>query len=205
MSCQRVALVTGAGRAGRCIALSLAAKGWALVINYRGNAAAAAETASLVEQQGAQALTVQADIGAAADREMLVARCLEHFGRGSAGQQCRHGAPRQRTDILSVGEASYDEVMSVNLKGPFFLTQKVANTMIELLQQGRIERPQIINIGSPSAYASSPNRGEYCISKAGLSMMTASSPTGCLSMASTSMKFARHYRNRHDQRGQAKI
>ena len=139
----RVALVTGAGRGiGRGIALSMAAKGWALVINYRGTAEAAAETASLVEQQGASALTVQADIGAGADREALAARCLEHFGRVDLLVNNAGMAPRQRTDILSVGEESYDEVMSVNLKGPFFLTQKVANTMIELLQQGRIERPQ---------------------------------------------------------------
>ncbi|MCB0100121.1 MAG: SDR family NAD(P)-dependent oxidoreductase, partial [Caldilineaceae bacterium] len=170
----RVALVTGAGRGiGRGIALSLAAKGWSLVINYRGNAEAAAETADLVAQQGAQALTVQADIGVAADRQALATRCLDHFGRVDLLVNNAGMAPRQRMDILTVGEESYDEVMSVNLKGPFFLTQTVANTMIELLQQQHIERAQVINIGSLSAYASSPNRGEYCISKAGLGMMTA--------------------------------
>ena len=170
----RVALVTGAGRGiGRGIALSLAAKGWSLVINYRGNAQAAAETADLVAQQGAQALTVQADIGVAADRQALATRCLDHFGRVDLLVNNAGMAPRQRMDILTVGEESYDEVMSVNLKGPFFLTQTVANTMIELLQQQHIERAQVINIGSLSAYASSPNRGEYCISKAGLGMMTA--------------------------------
>ena len=170
----KVALVTGAGRGiGRGIALSLAAKGWSLVINYRGNAEAAAETADLVAQKGAQALTVQADIGMAADRQALATRCLDHFGRVDLLVNNAGMAPRQRMDILTVGEESYDEVMSVNLKGPFFLTQTVANTMIELLQQQHIERAQVINIGSLSAYASSPNRGEYCISKAGLGMMTA--------------------------------
>lgn len=170
----RVALVTGAGRGiGRGIALSLAQKGWALVINYRGNAEAATDTARMVQELGAQALTVQANIGAAQERALLVERCLQHFGRIDLLVNNAGMAPRQRMDILEVGEESYDEVMSVNLKGPFFLTQTVANAMIELLEQRRIQHPQIINIGSLSAYTSSPNRGEYCISKAGLGMMTA--------------------------------
>jgi len=70
-------------------------------------------------------------------------------------------------------EASFDEVMTVNLKGPFFLTQLVANKMIDLLNRQVIQHPKIINIGSISAYASSVNRAEYCLSKAGLAMMTA--------------------------------
>jgi NAD(P)-dependent dehydrogenase (short-subunit alcohol dehydrogenase family) len=82
-------------------------------------------------------------------------------------------APRQRSDILQTSEESYNEVMNVNLKGPFFLTQRVANAMIELLEAGVIERPIIVNIGSISTYTSSPNRAEYCISKAGVGMMTA--------------------------------
>jgi NAD(P)-dependent dehydrogenase (short-subunit alcohol dehydrogenase family) len=82
-------------------------------------------------------------------------------------------APRQRLDILEVGEDSYDEILAVNLKGPFFLTQQVACTMIDLLGTGVIDDPRIINISSISAYTSSPTRGEYCLSKAGLGMMTA--------------------------------
>jgi NAD(P)-dependent dehydrogenase (short-subunit alcohol dehydrogenase family) len=82
-------------------------------------------------------------------------------------------APRQRMDLLTTTENSYDEVMSVNLKGPFFLTQRVANAMIELLRQELIDQAKIINIGSMSAYTASVNRGEYCISKAGMGMMTA--------------------------------
>jgi NAD(P)-dependent dehydrogenase (short-subunit alcohol dehydrogenase family) len=82
-------------------------------------------------------------------------------------------APHQRLDILETSEESYDQVMGVNLKGPFFLTQRVANTMIELLRAGVIDQPKIVNIGSISAYTSSPNRGEYCLSKAGMGMMTA--------------------------------
>jgi 3-oxoacyl-[acyl-carrier protein] reductase len=169
----QIALVTGAGRGiGRGIALALARRGWSLVINYRGNAAAARETVHQVEAMGAQALAVQADIGQAADRERLLHETLARFGRihllvNNAGM-----APRQRADLLEMSEASYDEVMAVNLKGPLFLTQQVARTMIELARSGAIQNPKIVNIGSLSAYAASVNRGEYCISKAGLAMMT---------------------------------
>jgi NAD(P)-dependent dehydrogenase (short-subunit alcohol dehydrogenase family) len=81
-------------------------------------------------------------------------------------------APRQRVELLEVSEESYDEVLDVNLKGPFFLTQAVARKMIALSESNPSCRPKIVNIGSVSAYTSSTNRGEYCISKAGLSMMT---------------------------------
>jgi NAD(P)-dependent dehydrogenase (short-subunit alcohol dehydrogenase family) len=153
--------------------LALAAKRWRVVINYRGNAEAAEETAASVAVCGSQALVVQADVGEATDRERLVAETLTAFGRLDLLVNNAGMAPRQRMDILLTTEASYDEVMAVNLKGPFFLTQRVANTMVELLRAGRIERPMIINIGSLSAYTSSPNRGEYCLSKAGIGMMTA--------------------------------
>jgi 3-oxoacyl-[acyl-carrier protein] reductase len=183
----RVALVTGAGRGiGRGIALALAGRGWLVVINYRGNAEAASEAVNLVNQAGGQGLAVQANIAEASDRSRLVKETLDHFGRIDLLVNNAGMAPRVRTDILEVGEASYDEVMAVNLKGPFFLTQMVVKTMIDQLQHGLsempsrrcpprygvIEKPKIINIGSLSAYASSPNRPEYCLSKAGLTMMT---------------------------------
>jgi 3-oxoacyl-[acyl-carrier protein] reductase len=81
--------------------------------------------------------------------------------------------PRQRMDLLEISEASYDEVMTVNLKGPFFLAQATAKAMIALLKAGTIQAPKIVNIGSISAYTASVNRAEYCISKAGVGMMTA--------------------------------
>ncbi len=170
----RVALVTGASRGiGRGIAVMLGRHGWSVVINYRGNADAARVCAAAVEAAGGRALIVQADIGAAADRDALVEATLAHFGRLDVLVNNAGMAPRQRMDLLQTTEASYDEVMGVNLKGPFFLTQRVANVMIELLQQQRISQPKIVNIGSISAYTASVNRGEYCISKAGMGMMTA--------------------------------
>jgi 3-oxoacyl-[acyl-carrier protein] reductase len=170
----QVALVTGAGRGiGRGIAVGLAECGWTVVVNYRRNAQAADETIRLVEKAGGQGLAVQADIAQATDRHHLVEETLRHFERLDLLVNNAGIAPRQRVDILEVSEASYDEVMAVNLKGPFFLTQQVAQEMIRLLRANIIEQPKIVNIGSLSAYTSSPNRGEYCLSKAGVAMMTA--------------------------------
>jgi NAD(P)-dependent dehydrogenase (short-subunit alcohol dehydrogenase family) len=170
----RVALVTGAGRGiGRGISLALAERGWSVVINYRGNAEAALETAQAVEVAGGRALLIQADVGQTADRERLLAETLAAFGRIDLLVNNAGMGPRQRVDLLEVAETSYDEVMAVNLGGPFFLTQAVAKAMIVLIKTGTIRTPKIVNIGSISAYTASINRAEYCISKAGLAMMTA--------------------------------
>lgn len=170
----QAALITGAGRGiGRGIALALAEKGWNIVVNYRSNAQAASETVEMVKQAGGDGLAVQANIAEAADREQLVDETVGSFGRIDLLVNNAGMAPRARTDILEVSEESYDEVMAVNLKGPFFLTQTVARTMLEQKQLGLIDAPKIINIGSLSSYTSSPSRPEYCLSKAGLSMMTA--------------------------------
>jgi NAD(P)-dependent dehydrogenase (short-subunit alcohol dehydrogenase family) len=171
---RKVAIVTGASRGiGRGIAEALGQRGWTVVINYRGNAAAAQESAAAVTAAGGVALIVQADIAVAADRDLLVRETLEKCGRLDLLVNNAGMAPRQRMDLLQMTESSYDEVMSVNLKGPFFLTQHVAHVMIDLIRQGTISHPKIINIGSVSAYTASVNRGEYCMSKAGLGMMTA--------------------------------
>ena len=174
MSDQRVAIVTGASRGiGRGIATALGARGWSVAVNYRGNAAAAAETATAIEAAGGVAQVVQADVSAVDDRARLVDAVLDRFGRIDVLVNNAGMAPRQRMDLLETTAESYDEVMDVNLKGPFFLTQHVARTMLDLLAAGTINAPKIINIGSISAYTSSPNRAEYCLSKAGMAMMTA--------------------------------
>jgi 3-oxoacyl-[acyl-carrier protein] reductase len=170
----KVALVTGASRGiGRAIAVALGKEAWAVAINYRGNAGAAAEALSLVEQAGGRGITIQADIARADERSRLLEQTLTHFERIDLLVNNAGMAPRSRVDVLEMGEASYDEVMAVNLKGPFFLTQLVANKMIELVKAQVIENPRIINIGSMSAYTSSVSRAEYCLSKAGVAMMTA--------------------------------
>ncbi len=168
-----VALITGAGRGiGRGAALALAERGWSIVVNYRGNAEAAQDTLRAVEQAGGRGLLVQADVSSATDRERLIAETLRHFGRIDALVNNAGMAPRQRVDLLELSEASYDEVMAVNLKGPFFLTQRAAKAMLMLIEAQTIRRGVIINMGSISAYTSSVNRAEYCVSKAGLAMMT---------------------------------
>ena len=170
----KTALVTGASRGiGRAIAVELGRKGWAVTVNYRGNAEAAKEALSLVEQAGGRGLLVQADVARAEDRSLLLEKTLTRFGRIDLLVNNAGMGPRSRVDMLEMGEASYDEVMAVNLKGPFFLTQLVANRMIALVKDQVIQDPRIVNIGSVSAYTSSVNRAEYCLSKAGVAMMTA--------------------------------
>ena len=173
MSSEQVAIVTGSSRGiGRGIALPLAERGWRIVVNYRGNRAAAEETQKAVETVGGSALLVQADMASQRDLNNLVDITLSEFGRIDLLVNNAGIGPRQRVDMLQVLETSYDEVMQINLKGPFFLTQRVANEMIALIEKRLIREPKIINISSISAYTSSPARAEYCISKAGMSMMT---------------------------------
>jgi NAD(P)-dependent dehydrogenase (short-subunit alcohol dehydrogenase family) len=173
----KVALVSGASRGiGRGIALALAQHGWDVALNYRSNVQAAEESAQMVRQAGAQVLLLQADVGEASGRETLVSETLRHFGRIDMLVNNAGMGPRQRVDLLEVSEESYDEVMATNLKGPFFLTQRVANAMLAAMESEKPINegvaPCIVNIGSISAYTSSTNRAEYCLSKAGLAMMT---------------------------------
>jgi NAD(P)-dependent dehydrogenase (short-subunit alcohol dehydrogenase family) len=169
----RVALVTGGGRGlGRGIVLALADAGWRVAINFRSDTTSARHTLQRVETCGGVGLLLQADIANREQRQRLVTDVLAAWGRIDLLVNNAGMAPRQRADLLEMSEASFDEVLSVNLKGPFFLTQQVAQEMIALLEAGQIDSPMIINIGSISAYTSSLNRGEYCLSKAGMGMMT---------------------------------
>ncbi len=181
-----MALVTGASRGiGRAIAVALARDGWTVVVNYQANAEAAAQALAEVQAavaaatDGGQGVAIQADIADAADRERLVGETLSRYGRIDLLVNNAGMAPRRRVDMLEVTEASYDEVMAVNLKGPFFLTQRVAQAMIALASPNAPRYPAartpgraVVNIGSMSAYTSSTNRAEYCLSKAGIGMMT---------------------------------
>jgi len=166
-----VGMVTGASRGiGRAIALELAALGYDIVVNRVQNEAPAVK--GEIEKLGVRCLFVQGDIAAAADRARLVEATREAFGRCDMLVNSAGVAPLQRMDILESTEESYDRVMGANLKGPYFLTQLVANWMIEQKQQHPQRACRIVNIGSISAYTSSPSRGEYCVSKAGVRMMT---------------------------------
>lgn len=172
MSSPRTALVTGGGRGiGRGIAIALGQAGWRVAINFRSDDRAAAEAARCVREAGGEANLVQGDIGEAAARTDVIARTFAWGGGLDLLVNNAGMAPRQRVDLLEMTEESYDEVMNVNLKAPLFLTQQVARRMVAAVKGGA-PPGQIINIGSISGFTSSPSRSEYCISKAGLTMMT---------------------------------
>jgi NAD(P)-dependent dehydrogenase (short-subunit alcohol dehydrogenase family) len=169
----RTALITGGSRGiGRGIALALAREHYACVVNYAANTAAAEEVKRLIESQGGRATIVQGDVSNAEDRRRLTDEAFAAFGRLDLLINNAGVAPSVRADILEATEESFDRLININLKGPYFLTQLVAHRMIEQVQQGRIHAPKIVNITSVSAYAASTNRGDYCIAKAGLAMMT---------------------------------
>jgi 3-oxoacyl-[acyl-carrier protein] reductase len=152
-------LVTGASRGiGRAIAIELA-RTHQVLATYRGRRDAAE---SLQKETGCEIF--QSDSASAADREALIRHARERFDRLDLLVNNAGITQRERCDILEAGEASFDELMAVNLKGPHFLTQLAARWMLEH-RAGRI-----VFITSVSAYAASVNRAEYCISKAGLAM-----------------------------------
>jgi len=175
-----VAVVTGGNRGiGKAIALELARIGFHLVINYRGstvNGVSSSEKAVTAQREiaslGATCRMVQADIGNSSDRKKLIDFVKEKFNRCHLLVNNAGVAPLNRTDILEVSEESYDRVMNINLKGPYFLSQLFANWMIQQKKKKSDQAFRIVNISSISAYTVSSNRGEYCISKAGMSMMT---------------------------------
>jgi 3-oxoacyl-[acyl-carrier protein] reductase len=165
-----VALVTGGSRGiGRGICVELARLGYAIAINYASQPDAAKETASLAGA-ATPTLLIQADVGVGDDRERMVERVLAEWGRIDLLVNNAAITSVGRKDILEATEQSWDRVLAVNLKGPFFLSQRVANEMIRL--RPRLLAPAIVNVGSVSAYTISTNRGDYCISKAGLRMTT---------------------------------
>jgi NAD(P)-dependent dehydrogenase (short-subunit alcohol dehydrogenase family) len=177
-----VALITGASRGiGRGIALELAKEGFDLVINYARNVAAAKQTAADCGQAAAQksktirAEICQADIANSNDRERLIKFVRGKFGRLDLLVNNAGVAPDIRADILEASEASFDRLININVKGPYFLTQLVANWMIEQCKSQILSQscsPRIITVTSISAYTASINRGDYCVSKAALSMLT---------------------------------
>lgn len=170
---KKVAIITGSGRGiGRGISIELARAGWTIVINDIGDRELPEETLAKVHTAGSDGMIIQADITSVTDRERIVKDTVQVYGQIDLLVNNAGIAPRQRLDILDVGEQSLQEVLAVNLIGPFFLTQLVAKKMIEQVDQGIIENPKIINIGSMSAYTSSTSRAEYCLSKAGVAMST---------------------------------
>lgn len=174
---RRVALVTGSSRGiGRAIAVELARIGCDVMINYISNDAAAQEACEAVELAGAEGVRVakcQADIAETKDHQKLLDATRSEFGRLDFLVNNAGVASDKRVDLLEASEESFDHLMKVNLKGPYFLSQAAARWMIAQREAALPEySPAIINITSVSAFAASPERGDYCVSKAGLAMMT---------------------------------
>jgi 3-oxoacyl-[acyl-carrier protein] reductase len=179
-----VALITGASRGiGRGIALELARMGYDLVINFAGNKPAATEAAALCEAaakaagRSIRAAICRADIAVAADRAALIQFTRDQFGRLDLLVNNAGVAPSVRADILDASEESFDRLIGINVKGPYFLTQLAAKWMIEQVEDGKRlgaarQPPRIVTISSISAYTASINRGDYCVAKAALSMLT---------------------------------
>lgn len=133
-----------------------------MLATYKGRRDAAE---SLRAETGAEIF--QCDVGSRDDRQALLEFARERFGRLDLLVNNAGMAPRERRDILEATEESFDELIATNLKGPYFLTQQAARWMAE---QGR---GRIVFVTSISSYTASVNRGEYCVSKAGLSMAVA--------------------------------
>ena len=174
----RVALVTGASRGiGRAIAIELARIGCDVMINYVSNQVAAEEAREAALAVGNEITRVaicQADIASIDDHSRLLEATRSEFGRLDFLVNNAGIASSKRVDLLEAGTESFDRLISVNLKGPYFLSQAAARWMIEQKKSEELRdySPSIINITSVSAFAASPERGDYCVSKAGLAMMT---------------------------------
>ena len=169
----KVALITGGSRGiGNGIAQHLASQGFDLAINGVRPAASVENTIRNLKKPGVDVIYCQGDIANHEDREKILHEVEEHYGRLDVLVNNAGTAPIERRDILTASEESFDKVISTNLKGTYFLTQAVANWMIRQKESDQDYKGCIIIITSVSAAVASVNRGEYCISKAGLSMVT---------------------------------
>jgi NAD(P)-dependent dehydrogenase (short-subunit alcohol dehydrogenase family) len=172
MNRKPVAVITGASRGiGRAITIALAAEGFDIAAIARSLDSEGMETLGPeVENRGTAYFPVGLDISCQACHKEVISNILERYGRIDFLVNNAGVAPLQRTDFLELAEESYDRVMNINLKGPVFFAQKIAREMIWMKEQISGYKPVIVFISSVSAVLSSTNRGEYCISKAGLSM-----------------------------------
>jgi 3-oxoacyl-[acyl-carrier protein] reductase len=173
MSSKKVAFITGGSRGiGLGIAEELAQNGFDLAINGMRSECEIGDTMQKLKAFGTEIIYCQGDISAKDDRNTMLDKIKNHFGQLNLLVNNAGIAPRQRFDILEATEESFDEVISTNLKGTYFLTQAAANWMIQQKTDNEYFIGKIINITSVSATVASVNRGDYCMSKAGLAMAT---------------------------------
>jgi 3-oxoacyl-[acyl-carrier protein] reductase len=172
MEGKKTAIVTGASRGiGLAVARQLGLDGYQVVLFATRPASACEEQLKELDGAGITWHYVQGTLDSSQDRKRLVQEAVRRFGRIDVLVNNAGVAPLVRGDLLTMTEESYDRVMGINAKGTMFLTQLVANQMLKQEILGK-KRGTIVNIGSCSAEVSSVNRGEYCISKSALTMMT---------------------------------
>ena len=163
-----VALVTGGTRGiGLGIARALASEGWTVVLC---GVRSLTEVQATLDDFGGRAEYVQADIGNRGDRERLVAAVYQRWGAVNALVNNAGRAPAVRADILEAEEQHFEDLLRINLQGPYFLTQAIARQMVDRKNQNRSFHAGIVFVTSVSAEMASTMRGEYCVSKAGLAM-----------------------------------
>ena len=173
MGAKKVALVTGAGRGiGLGIAKHLAADGCDIVVGDIHEEGAIGPALDELRGCGTEVLYCRADVSDADARAAMLAEVRDRFGRLNVLVNNAGVAPLVRADILEATEESFERLMRINLQGPYFLTQAAANWMIDQRKADEQFAGCIVNISSISATVASPSRGEYCISKAGVSMAT---------------------------------
>jgi 3-oxoacyl-[acyl-carrier protein] reductase len=170
---KKVALITGGSRGiGLGVARCLAAEGCDLAVCGVREETAVEESLAELRALGAEVLYCQADVSDAAARAEMIGQIQKRFGRLNVLINNAGVAPSVRADITEATEESFERLMRINLQGPYFLTQAVANWMIAQRQADASFTGCIVNVGSISATVASPSRGEYCISKAGIAMAT---------------------------------
>ena len=170
----KVALITGGTNGiGLGIATQLAGEGYAIALMGRSAEDQVKESIGKIKSFGTPVIYVSGNLASDESRHTTLQKIDAGFGRLDVLVNNAGVAPKVRLDILSTTEENFDYVQNINLKGTFFLSQLVANYMVAEVEKNVGIVPKIINISSISAYTSSTTRGEYCISKAGISMMTA--------------------------------
>ena len=166
-----VALVTGGSRGiGLGVSKKLCEHGYNVVFNGVRDESQVQGTLEALKSIGTEVIYCQGDVSSADDRQAILDSIRSRFGQLNVLVNNAGVAPNERKDPLQATEASFERVMRINLQGPYFLTQRVARWMVEQKQEADAFAGSIINIGSISATVVSPNRGEYCMSKAGLAM-----------------------------------
>jgi len=169
----KVVLITGGTRGiGLGIARELAKLGCHLALNGIREESSVKGTMEELRAAGVDVLYCQGNVALAEHRAGILDKLIDHYGQVNFLINNAGVAPTERKDILETTEESFDRVLDVNLKGPYFLTQAVVNWMINKKQEETAFPCQIINISSISATVASVNRGEYSISKSGIAMMT---------------------------------